>query len=79
MVFPFKSLEDFKVDISQDHELLRSAVRDFSENILAKYLEKGEKELDIPKEVKEKAKEIGLYGLFVDPELGDKELITFLY
>ncbi|BDB98112.1 acyl-CoA dehydrogenase family protein [Saccharolobus caldissimus] len=70
MVFPFKSLEDFKVDISQDHELLRSAVRDFSENILAKYLEKGEKELDIPKEVKEKAKEIGLYGLFVDPELG---------
>lgn len=70
MVFPFKSLEDFKVDISQDHELLRSAVRDFSENILAKYLEKGEKELDIPKEVKEKAKEMGLYGLFVDPELG---------
>ncbi|MEM1600047.1 MAG: acyl-CoA dehydrogenase family protein [Sulfolobaceae archaeon] len=70
MVFPFKSLEDFKIEISQDHELLRSAVRDFSENVLAKYVEKGEKELDIPIEVKIKAKEIGLYGLFLDQQLG---------
>ncbi len=70
MVYPFKSLEDFKIDISQDHELLRSAVRDFAENILSKYVEKGEKELDVPREVKVKAKEIGLYGLFIDPSLG---------
>ncbi|AOL16393.1 acyl-CoA dehydrogenase [Sulfolobus sp. A20] len=70
MVYPFKSLEDFKVEITQDHELLRSAVRDFAENILSKYVEKGEKELDVPREVKTKAKEIGLYGLFVDPSLG---------
>ena len=70
MVFPFKSLEDFKIEISQDHELLRSAIRDFSENVLAKYVEKGEKELDIPIEVKIKAKEIGLYGLFLDQQLG---------
>ncbi|ACP56452.1 acyl-CoA dehydrogenase family protein [Saccharolobus islandicus] len=70
MVFPFKSLEDFKVEITQDHELLRSAVRDFAENILAKYVERGEKELDIPLEVKQKAKEIGLYGLFARQDLG---------
>ncbi|ACP46947.1 acyl-CoA dehydrogenase domain protein [Sulfolobus islandicus Y.G.57.14] len=70
MVFPFKSLEDFKVEITQDHELLRSAVRDFAENILAKYVEIGEKELDIPLEVKQKAKEIGLYGLFARQDLG---------
>ncbi|QGA53149.1 acyl-CoA dehydrogenase [Sulfolobus sp. E5-1-F] len=70
MVFPFKSLEDFKVEITQDHELLRSAVRDFAENVLAKYVEKGEKELDIPLEAKRKAKEIGLYGLFASQDLG---------
>ncbi|WP_338598197.1 acyl-CoA dehydrogenase family protein [Sulfolobus tengchongensis] len=70
MVFPFKSLEDFKVDITQDHELLRSAVRDFAENVLAKYVERGEKELDIPMEVKQKAKDIGLYGLFANESLG---------
>lgn len=70
MVFPFKSLEDFKVEITQDHELLRSAVRDFAENILTKYVERGEKELDIPLEVKQKAKEIGLYGLFARQDLG---------
>ena len=56
MVFPFKSLEDFKIEISQDHELLRSAIRDFSENVLAKYVEKGEKELDIPIKIKAKRK-----------------------
>ncbi|MCH4815697.1 MAG: acyl-CoA dehydrogenase family protein [Saccharolobus sp.] len=70
MVFPFKSLEDFKVEITQDHELLRSAVRDFAENVLAKYVERGEKELDIPLEAKQKAKEIGLYGLFASQDLG---------
>ncbi|QXJ31185.1 acyl-CoA dehydrogenase family protein [Saccharolobus shibatae] len=70
MVFPFKSLEDFKVEITQDHELLRSAVRDFAENVLAKYVERGEKELDIPLEAKLKAKEIGLYGLFASQDLG---------
>ncbi len=70
MVYPFSSIEDFKVDLTQEHELLRGVIREFSEEVLAKHVERGEAERDVPREVKEKAKEIGVYGLYVPPELG---------
>jgi alkylation response protein AidB-like acyl-CoA dehydrogenase len=70
MVYPFSSIEDFKVELTQDHELLRGVIREFSEEVLAKRVERGEAERDLPREVKEKAKEVGLYGLNIPPELG---------
>ncbi|ARM74733.1 acyl-CoA dehydrogenase family protein [Acidianus manzaensis] len=70
MVFPFKSIEDFTIDLNQDHELLREAIREFSETKISQFVEKGEKERDLPKELKEEAKNIGLYGLDVPTEYG---------
>ena len=70
MVFPFKSIEDFTIDITQDHELLRTSIREFAENEVSKYVEKGELERDFPKELRERAKELGLYGLDVPTEYG---------
>lgn len=68
MVFPLKSIEDFTIDLTQDHELLRNAVREFAENEVRKYVEKGEVERDFPKDLKERAKDLGLYGLDVPTE-----------
>ncbi|ALU31369.1 acyl-CoA dehydrogenase family protein [Sulfolobus acidocaldarius] len=70
MVLPFKTMEAFNVEISEKHELFRRAVREFMERDVAPYVEKGEKEGQIPKEVLEKAKELGLYGVSVPEEYG---------
>jgi len=70
MVFPLKSIEDFTIDLTQDHELLRGSIREFAESEVSKYVEKGEVERDFPKELRERAKELGLYGLDVPTEYG---------
>ncbi|AOL16654.1 acyl-CoA dehydrogenase [Sulfolobus sp. A20] len=70
MVLPFNSSEVFSVNVSEKHELFRRAVREFMEKTAAQYVEKGEREGTIPKEVLEKAKEIGLYGVGVPEEYG---------
>jgi len=70
MVFPFNSIEEFKINITQDHELFRKAIREFCERDVLPLVEKGEKEKDIPRDLKDKAKEIGLYGLDVPVEYG---------
>lgn len=70
MVFPFRSLEDFKIDINQDHELFRESIREFMEKEVRNHVEKGENSGDIPKEIKEKSKELGLYGLDMPEKYG---------
>ncbi|AAY80390.1 acyl-CoA dehydrogenase family protein [Sulfolobus acidocaldarius] len=70
MVFPLKSLEDLKLEISQDHEILRQTIREFAEKEVSGYVDKGESERDVPKVLKERAKELGLYGPDVPTELG---------
>ncbi|QGA68193.1 acyl-CoA dehydrogenase family protein [Sulfolobus sp. E11-6] len=70
MVLPFSSVEAFSINISEKHELFRRAVREFMERDVAPYVEKGEKEGTVPKEVLEKAKEIGLYGIAVPEQYG---------
>lgn len=70
MVFPLKSIEDFQIDVNQDHELLRSAIREFAEKRISQYVERGERERDVPAELKEEAKGIGLYGLDVPTDYG---------
>jgi len=63
-------VEAFSVNVSEKHELFRRAVREFMERDVAPYVEKGEKEGTVPKEVLEKAKEIGLYGVAVPEQYG---------
>ncbi|MEM3189117.1 MAG: acyl-CoA dehydrogenase family protein [Saccharolobus sp.] len=70
MVLPFNSVEAFSINVSEKHELFRRAVREFMERDVAPYVEKGEKEGTVPKEVLEKAKEIGLYGVAVPEQYG---------
>lgn len=70
MVFPLKSIEDFEIGVTQDHELLRETIREFAEKRIAQHVEKGEKDRDVPHELKEEAKGIGLYGLDVPTEYG---------
>ncbi|ABP94453.1 MULTISPECIES: acyl-CoA dehydrogenase family protein [Metallosphaera] len=69
MVFPFKGLEDFKIDLDQDHELLRTTIRDFLEREVQNRVEEGERKGDLG-EVREKIKELGLNGLDVPQEYG---------
>ncbi|BAB65033.1 acyl-CoA dehydrogenase family protein [Sulfurisphaera tokodaii] len=70
MVLPFKSAEVFSVEVSEKHELFRKAVREFMERDVAPYVEKGEAQREVPKEILEKAKELGLYGITVPEEYG---------
>ncbi|MEL9970087.1 MAG: acyl-CoA dehydrogenase family protein [Metallosphaera sp.] len=69
MVFPFKGLEDFKIDLSQDHEILRRSLREFLEREVKDKVEEGERKGDLL-EVREKIKELGLNGLDVSEEYG---------
>jgi Acyl-CoA dehydrogenases len=69
MVYPFKEVEDFKVELTQDHELLRSTIREFMEREVANRAEEGERNGDLGV-VREKIRELGLNGLDVPAEYG---------
>ncbi|NON62404.1 acyl-CoA dehydrogenase family protein [Acidianus sp. RZ1] len=69
MMYPF-SLSDFKIELTQDHEVVRDAVKEFMEREVSPLVEKGESERDVFKEIKEKARDIGLYGLDVPTTFG---------
>ena len=70
MVLPFSTSEIYNVKVTEDHELFRKAVREFMEREVAPYVDKGEREGEIPKELLEKAKELGLFGISVPKEYG---------
>lgn len=70
MVFPFNELKDFKVEITEEHELFRKMVRKFvEENVEPKAMEI-EKTNKIPGELFEKARELGLFGIGIPEEYG---------
>jgi len=70
LVLPFKSVTDFEVKLSEEHELFRKSVREFAEKNVAPFVERGEKEGAIPEEALLKAKEFGLFGLGIPQEYG---------
>ncbi len=70
MVFPFESIEDFKVELNEEHELFRKAVRQFVEQYLEPVAMEIEKTDKIPDEIFEKAKELGLFGVGIPEEYG---------
>ncbi len=70
MVFPFTSIEDFKVELTEEHELFRKAVRQFVEQYLEPVAMEIEKTDRIPDELFEKARELGLFGVGIPEEYG---------
>ncbi len=70
MVFPFNTLEDFKLDLTQEHELFRKALREFVKTHLEPVaLEIDEKD-EIPREVLSKMAEQGLFGIGIPEQYG---------
>lgn len=69
-MFPFESIEDFKVELTEEHELFRKAVRQFVEQYIEPRAMEIEKTDRIPDEIFEKAKELGLFGVGIPEEYG---------
>ncbi len=79
MVFPFKSVEDFKILIDEEHELFRKAVREFVENTVMPRWQEIEQTNQIPKEIFDAMREQGLFGVGFPEELdgqGGGQLMT---
>ncbi len=70
MVLPFQSIEDFKVELTEEHELFRKAVRSFVEAHLEPKAMEIEKNDKIPEELFEEAKKLGLFGVGIPEEYG---------
>ncbi len=69
-MFPFESIEDFKVELTEEHELFRKAVRQFVEQYIEPRAMEIEKTDRIPDEIFEKARELGLFGVGIPEEYG---------
>jgi len=68
MAFPFKSLEDFKIEFESRHEELRLRARRFAEKELKPKLFRIEKTREIPRELIKKAGAEGFLGIGI-PEI----------
>ncbi|PMP59892.1 MAG: acyl-CoA dehydrogenase [Caldisphaera sp.] len=70
MVFPFKSIEDFKIDIKDEHELFRKSVREFLEKNVEPRWKEIEDTNQIPPEIFKLMGEQGFFGIGVPEEYG---------
>ncbi len=81
MVFPFRSVEDFKIDVTPEHELFRKAVREFVEkNVMPRWREIEETNR-IPPEILKSMAEQGLTGIGIPEQYGGQgggQLMTVL-
>ncbi len=69
-MFPFGDVNDFKIDMGQEHDLFRKSVRQFSEESLSPIIMEVERTNVIPQAVIDKAKDLGLIGIGVPQEYG---------
>ncbi len=70
MVFPFSSIFDFTVELSEEHEIFRKSVREFAERELEKYVGEIERTNKIPEFLLKKAAEQGYFALGIPEEYG---------
>ncbi len=68
MVFPFQSVEDFKILIDEEHELFRKAVREVIENKVLPRWQEIEKTNEIPREIFEEFARQGFFGVGIPEE-----------
>ncbi|MCE4620395.1 MAG: acyl-CoA dehydrogenase family protein [Desulfurococcales archaeon] len=82
MVFPFKSVEDFRIEINEEHELFRKAVREVIENKVLPRWQEIEKNNEIPKEIFEEFAAQGFFGVGIPEEYdgqgGGQTLVAIL-
>jgi len=70
LVMPFNSIVDFRVELTEEHELFRKSVRSFVEQYVEPVAMDIEREDRVPEDVLEKAKQMGLFGVGVPEEYG---------
>ena len=82
MVFPFKSVEDFRIEVNEEHELFRKAVREVIENKVLPRWQEIEKNNEIPKEIFEEFAAQGFFGVGIPEEYdgqgGGQTLVAIL-
>jgi len=69
-LFPFEGLQDFEIKLTEDHELFRRSVREFAERVLAPNVMRIERDNEIPQEIYEEAKKMGLMGVGIPEAYG---------
>lgn len=69
-MFPFKSILDFNVILKEEHEVFRKTVREFVEKELEPRIKEIEEKNEFPKELIERAKELGFPGIGIPAEYG---------
>lgn len=69
-MFPFEGLQDFEIKLTEDHELFRRSVREFAERVLAPNVMRIERDNEIPQEIYEEAKKMGLMGVGIPEAYG---------
>ncbi|MGC9209443.1 MAG: acyl-CoA dehydrogenase family protein [Nitrososphaeria archaeon] len=69
-MFPFSDVMDFKVDMTEEHELFRKALREFVESKVRPHVQRVEETNEIPQSIIDGARELGLYGVGVPEKYG---------
>ncbi len=69
-MFPFSEVMDFKIEMTDEHELFRKSVREFAESKVRPYVQKVEETNEIPQTIIDGARELGLYGVGVPEKYG---------
>ncbi len=70
MVFPFRSVEDFKVELTEEHELFRKSVREFVENKVMPRWREIEESNSVPEDIKREMIAMGFTGVGIPEEYG---------
>ncbi|MEM0455134.1 MAG: acyl-CoA dehydrogenase family protein [Nitrososphaerota archaeon] len=69
-MLPFDSVLDFRIELTEDHELFRKTVRQFVERYLEPRVKEIEQTNEIPRELYARAAEAGFMGLGIPEEYG---------
>jgi len=69
-LFPFNSILDFKIELTNEHEIFRKMLREFAEREVAPRVPEIERTNEIPQDLIDKAREMGLMGVGIPPEYG---------
>ncbi len=70
MVFPFKSIEDFKIELTEEHELFRKSIRDFVESKVMPRWREIEESNRIPEDLRKEMVSLGFTGVGIPEEYG---------
>jgi alkylation response protein AidB-like acyl-CoA dehydrogenase len=70
VVFPFKSVEDFRIELTEEHELFRKTVRDFVESKVMPRWREIEESNRIPEDLVKEMVALGLTGVGIPEEYG---------